>query len=595
MAIFEGFQLTLNCDFVAIADRKNCQVFYGQERLLGEDVAAYSFSDDHSFDRALKTATSLSGRSFFEKLWSAKRFEDRPGGYICLKRLTGISLLEKMSTVPRKKQFQLCVQLVEAISFIHKQGTPHGALDQDNVLYCEQIDGPYVLEVLSGFEADQLEPHLSAPEQLAGLHPNYATDVYWLANLYLKAIKRPSSGLKRLIKKCLEGKYEKRPTLDSLQLQLRHLYQNDFQIAVGRWLQPQRAVKVVGVVLLASASGILALDRNWIRQELPQPLSYEAMLEKSIDQAPDDDLKIENLKKSLKSIGNDIERYVLLQKILQLANSSPHLTPAMEKALRWTYENETRSKPREIILGVLSEVKHIGKKHFEIAPIEILDIESEFLGIMLFSWPVILFNNEVLELGDRVNLMGFEGYVSRIQMNKFSIKNGSDVTTFELPVPDEKSLVYSLERTIYFKEGKINLIQFANSFKHFGYDIIQVGKGGTPGIISGFFEFENPDEFINAVSEDLRLTLYNKTIWIEDVSDLRTCIYIEGKIYKGNSSELLNEIMSLTQLNFTVDGNFELPPLFFINYAEIKEIIHELGYQCAFMKESFSFSITRKE
>lgn len=593
MAVFEGFQLTLNCDFVAVADRKRCQVFYGQERLLGEEVAAYSFFDDASFDKALETATVLSGKLSFEKLWSAKRFDDRPGGYVCLKRFSGDSLLLTLKKVSRRKQYKLCLQLIEAVGHAHKLGFAHGALDEDNVLYNKKADRAYILEVLSGFDADQLEPHLHAPEQAMGKPASYATDIYWIANLYLKAIKRPSPGLKRLIKKCLRKDLAKRPTLEEVAVTLQELYRSDWQLAIKRMFQPKAFVRFAGVALTLAAGTILAFDAGWIKLPTNQQTLQQTM-EAKLKASTDDPLSMNVFKQELEAAEDIYTHSGVLHEMLAYTQKHPEASNNAKKILRKRYENDTRSRIRESLVTTMSEVSLIRQNNDLQTSFFSNNFSSDVEGVFLFDWPVIVVKKDVWQLGDWVNVEGVDGYIAQISLTEIAIKNGSGTRNVKLEIPPMLSNLDWKDRNIFLKGGHSNLALVLKAMSVYGFDVIS--SQPPTGIISGFFSFESPNEFIDTSQNFLKLARKGTTIWVEDSPGLRTFIPVENKVFEEKKCiEIFDSLLGLAGFQYELDHTCDHKESIYIINAELRDVFSSLGYSLDSTSDLSHFSLSRKE
>ena len=601
MAVFEGFQLTLNCDFVAVADRKYCQVFYGREKLLGEEVAAYSFFDDAAFDQALALATALSGKPYFEKLWSAKRFEDRPGGYVCLKRQQGLSLITQLRKESRQKQFRLCMKLVKAIKAIHQQGRAHGALDEDNVLFDERQKSPYILEVLSGFHTDQLEPHLCAPEQIQGNQIDLATDVYWLGNLFFREIKRPSYGLRQLIKRCTHQDSAQRPSLEDVGNTLNQLLTSDWEETVKRWLRPQWSLKIAGGVILLAAGAILAFDQGFFQSApAPTPVSFETQLEQGFEEISRIPASTVDFTGMIDRAENDYQRQAVVQGIVQKALSNRKFAEPGRRSLRQMYSQTSDLRTREGLIASVSDINFSQMDRGLRVEGHAGDLDQEFVGLMLFDWPVLLVSDQVWELGDWVTANGYRGYIASMSLTHIDIKDGRNI--YSIPISTQAQMT-SLDWTghnIYIRGKRENMRMVINAFKHWGYDVLIEGLGGSPGFISGYFNFPTPEAFLDELKSNLKLTVSGTTIWIEDAVELRTYIPLVHYVISNESCEgIIRQLFQFTGMNVSMGINDgPCPKVVYCVDTELKSVIKKLGYKCSPPNsdaEKIGITISRKE
>ena len=598
MTVFEGFQLILNCDFIAVADRKYCQVFYGRERLLGEDVAAYSFLDDGSFEKALKTATVLSGIPAFEKLWSAKQFEDRPGGYICLKRKRGDSLLYHLRQAKRTQQFKYCMKLVEGLLKIHEQGRPHGGLDEDNVIFDERLSGPCILEVLSGFYPNQLDPSLCAPEQIHETSASFATDVYWVGNLYLSTIRRPSHKLRQLIRRCRAENPENRPRMADVAKTLREVYNQDLEITLRRWfIRPQWSMKLAGIGLLASAAVIYSFDYGLFQPADKAP-SFETVFKEELNQAALQPSKIPDISEILNKADSEQKVKIAIDALVNEAAHNRLLAEPIKEILKGRYTIDPVIKNREQLVSGLSEI-NLSLQALGDQETGVVDtFEENFVGVMIFDWPILITTDGVWELGDWVIFDGMEGFISRIALNHVVMKNGREVHRIEIDTAPMLTKLNWQEKNIYIPGQKPNMHSVVNAFKKLDYDIIEIGAGGAPGYISGYFSFPNPEEFLSVLQDNLSISISGKTIWIEDVQKFRT--YIPLELYfldEPSCVDVFRNLLQFSGIDFSVDPACEIPLSFYTYKAELKEVIQLMGYQWHLSTESSNLGVTffRKE
>jgi len=579
MAVFEGFQLTLNCDFVAVADRKYCQVFYGRERLLGEEVAAYSFFDDSAFDQALATATALSGKPYFEKLWSAKRFDDRPGGYVCLKRQQGASLVTQLRKVKRKQQFLLCMKLIKAVQAIHAQGRAHGALDEDNVLFDERLNTPNILEVLSGFHVDQLEPHLCAPEQIQKQQVGFATDVYWLGNLFLREIRRPSFGLRQLIKRCTATDPGQRPKLEDLAKNLSNLLANDWEEAAKNWLRPQWSLKLAGGAILLAAGAILAFDQG-IFTSSPPPVNFETQLGHRFDELSNKPSKEKGLSEIMASASTEHQWRSVIHQVVQKAMSDKTLVQPAKQILRTEYTKTADIQNRERLIAGISDINFSQLDRGLREEGYVNDLDEQIVGVMLFDWPLLLVKDEVWELGDWVTANGFQGYLSSISLTHIDIKDGRENHTIDISTPPQMTNLDWADKNIYIRGKQANMRTVIHAFKYLGFDILEEGQGGSPGVISGYFSFPTPKAFLDEIKSHLRLTVSGATVWIEDSQDLRTYIPLFHYYINEDSCDgVISNLMQYTGFNYSLASNCDGPSTVYFVNTELKAVLEMLGYK----------------
>lgn len=593
MTVFEGFQLTLNCDFVAVADRKYCQVFYGRERLLDEDVATYSFADDVSFQKALKTATVLSNTPTFEKLWSAKQFDDRPGGYICLKRKRGDSFLYHLHQAHRTQQFKYCIKLVKALLKIHEQGRPHGGLDEDNVIFDERLKSPYLLEVLSGFYADQLDPQLCAPEQKDTTPATFATDVFWLGNLYLSAIKRPSHKLRQLVKRCRAADPAKRPQLKEVAATLQDAYTQDLEISMRRWLlRPQRSIQLAGLGLLASAAFILGFDLVEFNQPAPEP-SFQETLQRNLERTTPEMATLGHIRSLLDKAETEDQVKFAIDSLVDKASATKTFAEPVKKILKDRFIDEPISQNREELISGISEITFSHDSLTSTDNWTTDDFDASFIGVMIFDWPLLITQNGVYELGDWILFDGVKGYISRISMNQVLVKNGPEIQKIDIATPRQLTKIDWQGQNVYIRGQRSNMHHVIRAFEKWGFDIIEMGKGQTPGYISGYFTFRTPQEFLKAVEPHLDLTFDGKTIWVQDIQRLRTYIPIENySLDESSCADVFSNLLQFTGIDFRVDPSCDSPLYFHATKMELKEVIKSLGYTWSLDTQPGTFEVT---
>lgn len=485
MSVYEGFKLILNCDFVAVADRKFCQIFYGKESLLDEEVAAYSFYCDEGFEKALQLARHFSRKPYFEKMWSAKNFEDQPGGYICMKRLEGPTFLSILKDQDRQQQLIMCAGLATAISELHQYGVAHGALEEDSVLFDPHYQAPVILETITVSFKDQLESENLAPEQLESEAMLTATDVYWLGNLYLRKIKRPSPALKKLIASCTHADPEQRPSIDIVLRLLRGIADAEWQQTANPIIRPKRLLQVAGLALLIMA-GVIGFN-FWESKSalMSEQAEVYRHVEASIAHAntlPDFDDKVRYLRHEIPT-ANSIQRSILLEDL------------------------KSRFAKRQV-------------------PV-INDFNRNLQAVFALEVPMILTNQGTLGLGSTVESHDAQGYISEIQRRKIVLQNNSGSLDYRIEYPYLLSTrSRNTTSSIFIPGGKENMRQVLESIAYFyGYELID--EGGQDGVISGYFHHGSLEEFLHDAATPLGLEINEKVITIKNLDELRIFAPVE--------------------------------------------------------------------
>lgn len=540
MSVYEGFKLILNCDFVAVADRKFCQVFYGKEKLLEEEIAAYSFYDDESFDHALRLARHFSRRPYFEKMWSAKKFGDQPGGYICMKRLEGPAFAEVLLEEDRHSQLRLCVRLAEAIAELHREGVAHGALDEESVLFDPHSRLPIVLETITVFFKDQLEKENLAPEQVEGEALLIPTDIFWFANLYLKKIKRPSRALRKLILRCTHADLEKRPTIETVLSELRHMDAAEWPRRFQSLWKPGNLARLAGMLVFLGAGVVALLD--WHAQVAArdrQATAYQFIDETlaRADQLPTIDDKIRVLRQEIPH-ANTVQRSILINNI------------------------------REQLAG----------RDFPV----IDNLDNSIQAAFYFANPMLFTKEGTLGLGSILEAHNEQGTLFDMQRRRLFLQTAQGSTLFEITHPYLLSTTGRDTSNIFIPGGQENMRTIFSAIAEF-YGLEIVDQGGRDGIISGYFSAKNIEDFLSQCTGPLNISFQNGVITILPTEDLRIFAPILQLPLEQYDSfkELMQFLASPTgyQLEFANLGALEHLDISKMRVLEInwKDLLKELG------------------
>lgn len=479
MSVYEGFKLILNCDFVAVADRKFCQIFYGKERMLQEEIAAYSFYDDESFASALDLARHFSRRPYFEKMWSAKKFEDQPGGYICMKRLEGPAFLKVLQDQDRKEQVALCLLMAKAIAELHHHNVAHGALDSENVLFDHHYRIPIILETITVSFKDQLDSENLAPEQRESEALEIATDIFWFGNVYLRQIKRPSRSLQKMIARCTHPNATKRPDIDTLLVELERMAQSELKQGQRHFFRPKTLLKAVGVAALLG-SGIIGY-RSWqsnLSYKHQQADAYQFLNSAltHVDQLPSIHEKVRYLRSNIPLATSEVQKSILLNNIRE------HLVET---------EYPVIDNLNEIVQAVFS-----------------------------LPNPMMVTQQGTLGMGSIVEAQNEQGFLYDFQKRRIFLQTAQGSTYLNFDHPYLLSTKARDLSNIFIPGGKENMRALLATIAQF-YGFTLIDEGGRDGIISGYFSSDNIEAFLQQCTGPLGITFENGVITIKEVNDLR--------------------------------------------------------------------------
>jgi len=540
MSVYEGFKLILNCDFVAVADRKFCQVFYGKEKLLEEEIAAYSFYDDESFDQALTLARHFSRRPYFEKMWSAKKFGDQPGGYICMKRLEGPAFAEVLLQEDRTSQLRLCIRLAEAIAELHREGVAHGALDEESVLFDPHSRLPIVLETITVFFKDQLEKENLAPEQIEGEALLIPTDIFWFANLYLKKIKRPSRALRKLILRCTDADIERRPTIETVLHELRQMDSVELPQRLHAMWTPGNFVRMAGMLVFLGAAALAFLDwQSNLAARDQQATAYQYINQTlaRADQMPLIEDKVRVLRQEIPE-ANTVQRSILINNI------------------------------REHLIGMDFPV--------------IDNLDNSVHAVFSLPNPMMLTQEGALGLGSILEAHNEQGFVFDLQKRRLFLQTAQGSTYLEISHPYLLSTTARDSSNIFIPGGHENMRQILGAIaKFYGYQIID--QGGRDGVISGYFSAKNIDSFLAQCADPLGISFDKGVITILPSEDLRIFAPIRQLplIQFDNFTELMQFLASPTgyTLKFEELGTLENLDISKMHVLDLnwKNLLKELG------------------
>jgi hypothetical protein len=300
----------------------------------------------------------------------------------------------------------------------------------------------------------------------------------------------------------------------------------------------------------------------------------------------------------LKSTSNDHQRNGVIDQVVQSAMNDREMAGPAKRILQDEYANTSNLQNRERLVAGISDInfsqQDLGLR--ERGYVSYFD--DQFVGVMLFDWPILLVGDEVWELGDWVTADGYQGYLASMTLTHIVLKDGRETHRVNISTPIQMTALDWRDKNIYIRGKQANMHTVIHAFERLGFDVLEEGQGGAPGVISGYFSFATPEAFLEEVKDHLKLTVSGKTIWIEGSTEFRTYIPLFHYYVPESSCEaLMTNLMQYTGFNFSIASYCDAPLSLYCINSELKAVIRSVGFEWRPNPDAGQFGITffRKE
>jgi serine/threonine protein kinase len=167
------------------------------DKVFALKMIAPAFADDDYARQRFNQEAKLASQISHPNIVSVVDFGEDPtfGVYMVMELVEGKPLVTGEGPLSIKRALDILGQIADVLEHVHKHGIVHGDIKAENVLVCEEHDGPRRREVVRvldfglaqrhGTEQHRVDatPHYAAPERVQGGTATVATDIYALGVL----------------------------------------------------------------------------------------------------------------------------------------------------------------------------------------------------------------------------------------------------------------------------------------------------------------------------------------------------------------------------------------------------------------------------